>query len=131
MKLTLRAHHLLCLKGFQGYGYNEDFTENMIKVNSKRKLPSTTVSLTDDADDLCIHCPNLKDGICENTKQNERIVSMDMEVLKKLDTSKEYNSIELFKKIDEMFSTKESLTKICFNCMWHEKCLFYLKLSDR
>ena len=130
MKLILRGHHLLCLKGFQGYGYDEDFTKNMTEINSKRKLESTTVSLTTSADDICQKCPNLKDGFCEDPLHNERIVQMDSEVLNKLDISKEYDSLELFEKIDEIFSTKESVSKICFNCLWHEKCLFYQNLSN-
>ena len=53
---------------------------------------------------------------------------MDNQVLKKLDTSKEYNSLELFEKIDTLFNTKESVSEICVNCMWHDKCLFYQNL---
>jgi hypothetical protein len=130
MKLTLRGHHLLCLKGFQGYGYDEGFVENMTSVNSKRKLPQTTISICDCADDICSKCPNLIDGICENESQNERIVSMDREVVKKLDGKDEHNSIELFNEMDEIFNTKESVREICFNCKWSEKCLFYQKLSN-
>ena len=130
MKLVLRGHHLLCLKGFQGYGYDEEFTENMALINSKRKLKDTTVRLTSSPDDICSSCPNLKDGICENQSQNEMIVSMDREVLKKLDPAKEYNSIELFNKIDTIFNSKESVSEICFGCKWSEKCLFYQKLSN-
>ena len=121
---------MLCLKGFQGYGYDEDFTRNMIDVNSKRKLKDTTVLLTKSPDDICKYCPNLKNDLCEDKLQNEKIISMDEEVLKKFDISKEYNSQELFEKIDNIFDTKESVSKICFNCMWHEKCLFYQKLSN-
>ena len=130
MKLLLRGHHLLCLKGFQGYGYDENFVENMTSINFKRRLENTSVSLTSSPDDICKACPNLKDNICEDTIQNARIIEMDREVLKKLDTSKEYNSIELFEKIDEIFNTKASVCKICFNCKWSEKCLFYQKLSN-
>lgn len=130
MKLILRGHHLLCLKGFQGYGYDENFINNMCDVNSKRKLENTTIMLTNTPDDICKACPNLKNDLCENNDQNEKIINMDNEVLKKLETSKEYNSIELFKKIDDIFDTKESVSKICFDCMWHEKCLFYQNLSN-
>ena len=130
MKLILRGHHLLCLKGFQGYGYDETFTQNMIEVNSKRKQPETTVSLVAEADDICAACPNLKDGLCKDEEHNNQIISMDMEVLKNLDTSIEYNSIELFNKIDELFDSKESVSEICFNCLWHEKCLFYQNLLN-
>ena len=55
---------------------------------------------------------------------------MDREVLKKFDTSKEYEAIELFEEIDKIYNTKESVSKICFNCIWHDKCLFYQKLSN-
>lgn len=130
MKLLLRGHHLLCLKGFQGYGYDESFTKNMTDVNEKRKLSDTIISLTNAPDDICRSCPNLKNDICKDKVHNEIIVSMDNEVLKKLDISKEHNSRELFEKIDEIFNTSESVSKICFKCMWHEKCLFYKKLSN-
>lgn len=130
MKLVLRGHHLLCLKGFQGYGYDEEFTKNMVEVNSKRKQPETTVTLTSSPDDICSACPNLKDGICEDETKNENIISMDNAVLNKLNSKGEYNSIELFEKIDEIFTNKESVREICFNCIWHEKCLFYQKLSN-
>lgn len=130
MKLVLRGHHLLCLKGFQGYGYDEDFTKNMTEVNYKRKQPNTTISLVSSPDDICSACPNLKDNLCEDKKQNQIIIDMDNEVLKKIDATKDYDSRELFEKIDEIFSTKKSVDKICLNCMWHEKCLFYQKLSN-
>lgn len=129
MKLNLRGHHLLCLKGFQGYGYSEDFTKNMSEVNNLRQSENTTVCITSSPDDICKSCPNLKNNFCEDEQHNSRIVNMDLEVLKKLDASKEYNSIELFEKIDNIFNTRESVSEICFNCMWHDKCLFYQKLS--
>ena len=130
MKLLLRGHHLLCLKGFQGYGYDEDFTENMTEVNDLRKQAQTTVMLTNAPDDICKACPNLNNGLCRDQIHDNNIVRMDDEVLKNFDTSKEYESIELFEKIDSIFDTSESLSKICFNCLWHEKCLFYQKLDN-
>ena len=128
MKLILRGHHLLCLKGFQGYGYDDDFVKNMTEINDKRKQKTTNIKLTDSKDDICSSCPNLKNNLCENEEQNKKIVDMDNEVLKKLDFLKEHNAVELFKKIDTLFNTKESVSKICFNCIWREKCLFYQKL---
>lgn len=130
MKLVLRGHHLLCLKGFQGYGYDEGFVENMTNINELRKLDTTRILLTNLADDLCAHCPHLENDLCKNSLHNEIIEQMDNEVLKKFDSTKEYDSVKLFEKIDEVFSTEESVSGICFNCMWHEKCLFYQKLSN-
>ena len=128
MKLILRGHHLLCLQGFQGYGYDEAFVENMSEINRIRKLENTTISLTDTADDICKACPNLKDGLCENKKQNETIKSMDGEVLSKLEHDKEHNALNLFKETEKIFNSKESVSKICSKCMWHKECLFYQNL---
>ena len=128
MKLILRGHHLLCLQVFQGYGYDEDFTENMTIINSARKSENTTVLLTNTPDDICKSCPNLKDGLCENHMQDDRIRSMDDAVLSKLDATKEYNAVDLFKKVEIIFDSKESVSKICSNCMWHDKCTLYQKL---
>lgn len=130
MKLSLRGHHLLCLKGFQGYGYDENFTKNMTEVNVLRKQPETKILLTNASDDICKACPNLKNGLCKDQLHNGNIVRMDEAVLKNLDVSKEYNSTELFEKIDTIFNSKESVSEICFNCLWHEKCLFYQKLDN-
>lgn len=129
MKLILRGHHLLCLKGFQGYGYDENFVNNMNDVDSKRKSKNTTVLLTNTPDDICKACPNLKNEICENETQNNRIVNMDNQVLLKLDTSKEHNALDLFENVDSIFKNKESVSKICSNCIWSEKCLFYQNLD--
>ncbi|WP_407410541.1 DUF1284 domain-containing protein [Methanobrevibacter sp.] len=128
MKLVLRGHHLLCLKGFQGYGYSEEFTHNMTEINKLRKSENTTVTLTNTPDDICKACPKLNDNMCQDRKHNSIIVGMDNEVLKKFDTSKEYNAPELFDKIDSIFNSRESVREICFECMWHEECLFYQKL---
>ena len=128
MKLVLRGHHLLCLQGFQGYGYDEAFVENMSEINRLRKLEDTAISLTDTADDICKACPNLKGGLCENQKQDETIKSMDEKVLSKLDHTKEHNALNLFKEVEKIFNSKESVSKICSKCMWHKECLFYENL---
>ena len=128
MKLVLRGHHLLCLQGFQGFGYDEDFVENMTKINLLRKQNDTVISLTSENDDICKSCPNLNNNLCKNEKHDETIKSMDNKVLSKLTPSKEYNSPELFKDVEKLFNSKESVDKICSQCMWHDKCLFYQKL---
>lgn len=128
MKLVLRGHHLLCLQGFQGYGYDDDFVKNMTKINQARKSEGTIVSLTNRPDDICRSCPNLKDNLCQNHIENEKIKSMDNEVLSEFDTTREYDSPDLFKKVEDIFNSKERVSKICTNCKWHDKCLFYQKL---
>ena len=128
MKLNIRGHHLLCLQGFQGYGYSEDFILNMTHINEMRKSKDTIITLTDDCDDICASCPNLKNNICENEKQNNIIRKMDREVLSKLGINKEYNALKLFDEVSIKFNTVERVEEICVGCKWNNECLFYKKL---
>lgn len=128
MKIRLRGHHLLCLQGFQGYGYSKDFVLNMTKINELRKSKDCTVILTNEADDICSACPNLKNNLCENENQNETIVKMDNKILSKLNREEEYNSIDLFNEVYLKFNSLNSVQNICDECKWADKCLFYKKL---
>lgn len=127
--MKLRGHHLLCILGFQGYGYSEDFVLNMTRINELRKTDKTTIKLINSSDDICSACPNLKNDLCENEMQNETIVKMDEEVLSEFDINKEYNAIDLFNEVILKFNTLKSVEKICNNCKWGDKCLFYKKLK--
>ena len=129
MKIKLRGHHLLCLQGFQGYGYSEDFVLNMARINELRKSEDCTITLTNEPDDICSACPNLKNNICENEKQNEVIVNMDDEVLSQLNSYEEYNSINLFHEVSLKFNGLKSVKNICNGCKWSDECLFYKKLK--
>lgn len=127
--MELRGHHLLCILGFQGYGYSEDFVLNMTRINELRKTDKTTIKLINRSDDICSACPNLKNDLCENEMQNETIVKMDEEVLSEFDINKEYNAIDLFNEVILKFNTLKSVENICNDCKWAEKCLFYKKLK--
>ena len=127
--MELRGHHLLCILGFQGYGYSEDFVLNMARINELRKSDKTTIKLINRPDDICSACPNLKDDVCENKMQNENIVKMDNEVLSQFNINQEYNAIDLFNEVVLKFNTLKSVENICNDCKWAEKCLFYKKLK--
>lgn len=127
--MELRGHHLLCILGFQGYGYSEDFVLNMTRINELRKTDKTTIKLINSSDDICSACPNLKNDLCENEMRNETIVKMDEEVLSEFDINKKYNAIDLFNEVILKFNTLKSVENICNDCKWAEKCLFYKKLK--
>ena len=129
MKIKLRGHHLLCLQGFQGYGYNKEFILNMASINDLRKSKDCTIILTNTSDDICSSCPNLKNNKCKNEKQNKIIEKMDDEVLSQLEYKNKYNAPELFNEVSLKFETLKSVENICKNCKWEEKCLFYKKLK--
>ena len=114
----------MCLQGFQGYGYDSDFVENMKIINNLRKDSSTKIKVVNSPDDICKKCPNLKDNICEDIKKNNEIVSMDDEVISRLPEKEEFDSVFLFDYIKNTFNTIESLDNICKDCRWWKECKF-------
>lgn len=129
MKLKLRGHHLLCLQGFQGYGYDDNFVENMIKVNNLRKSDEALIEVVNIADDICKACPNLVEDKCRDDKNNANIIAMDNVVLSKIDSSKTFKATELFEEIHDKFNNFKSVKDICLNCSWWEQCLFVKNLE--
>lgn len=65
--VTLRPHHLLCLRNFVGKGYSAGFTANMAAIHKRLMSDGTTaVKLTRGADDICAACPRDHGGVCES-----------------------------------------------------------------
>lgn len=80
MTIRLRGHHLLCLLGFRGMGYSEDFCANMtIIYETLRTKPNTEVEIILGPDDVCRAYPPDKAYHCEGT-----VYGLDEAVLAKL-----------------------------------------------
>lgn len=93
--LRIRPHHLNCMPRFIGKGYSNDFCRNMqkIKVRIENGEPYTLVY---EADDICVHCPNLIDGEC---KDNDKVLCYD-----------------------RLSANETDISKICPDCQWYEIC---------
>lgn len=130
--LKIRAHHLLCLQGYQGYGYSESFKANLEKII---KLIHTTsdlvIEVVTENDLICEHCPYTdKTGCQKDENSSLKIKSMDLKVLEKLGLQegvmdKSQNLINL---INTKLKTYFDIEEICGNCQWKEKCLWFQKL---
>jgi uncharacterized protein len=129
MTIFLRGHHILCLQGFQGYGYSEEFVENMTRIKDLIDKEDTKVKVSNKPDDICQSCPNLtSDNICKDLNYNEKIKKMDNEVINKLNIkNEEINASELFKKANSIFNSKKTIAPICDNCLWVKECLWLQK----
>jgi hypothetical protein len=127
--MKIRAHHLLCIQGFQGHGYNAEFTENMSEViQSLQSNPQQEIEIIDECDVICKFCPHKKVGKCKNIVSNLMIKRIDKKVIKKLKI--DYNTIMGAKSIisltNQVFKTSKDIHEICGNCRWKKKCLWYL-----
>lgn len=131
--VRIRAHHLLCMQGFQGYGYNDDFANHMNNIVTQLKNDTDMlVQVTIDCDDICDGCPHHKENMChKDVDADNRIKLMDSIILKC--TGIKSQSIDSIKSIiaciNNTFNAKIQLMDICGDCQWIEKCKWYMSLT--
>ncbi|MCK4859835.1 MAG: DUF1284 domain-containing protein [Candidatus Omnitrophica bacterium] len=131
--MRLRAHHLLCLQGFQGYGYNPNFTNNLTKlIQEINSTPQLEIELIDEGDAVCFFCPYHKESLCQKTADSSRKVKdIDLKVLNKLGLSKgaRVKQEDIFCFVNKKFRYISDVKDICTDCEWKEKCLWFIKLK--
>lgn len=127
--LKIRAHHFLCMQGFQGYGYSNEFVDNMSKVIKYiKENKNENIKLIDNCDDICSACTNNINGQCDDFY---KVDAMDKKVLNKLSlkSGEVVKLNELFALVNEKIKDKRSAQEICGACSWHEKCLWFLNIK--
>ncbi|MGN0014443.1 MAG: DUF1284 domain-containing protein [Candidatus Gastranaerophilaceae bacterium] len=117
--LNLRAHHLLCLPGYEGKGYDGAHKTSWDTVSEQLKEhPDTFVRIIDGKDDLCKNCPNAKgvNGIKCNagflSKLDEKV--KDMLFLK---TGLVLTWNQLMERVYAIMN-KDNHKEVCGNCEW-------------
>mgnify|MGYP003968804699 CR=1 FL=1 len=131
---SIRAHHLLCMQGFQGKGYSKAFSENFTKVLDQiNQAPnSIQLKLTKNIDELCMACPHKQDDVCmKDDTANERMQAMDQATLDGIDLPEDFTGTaeSLFAQANTKLTTKDDVQKICACCEWTSDCLWYQRLS--
>ncbi len=125
--LRVRAHHILCMQGFQGLGYSKEFTRNMTQITEKiRNNPSFFIKIVIGADSICKHCPHLSNGVCEMEMDSLKFISsMDVLVLENLnmEAGSVISSAQL-KTLTGSLSPK-IVKEICGDCSWRKDCLYF------
>jgi hypothetical protein len=128
--LKIRAHHLCCIQGFQGYGYSLAFVANMRAVISDLEaLPSRPLMLVTECDAICVSCPSKRECTVQESVLSQRIRQMDLAVLKKLriDDGTVENADEAFRLINSKINKASDIEEICGACKWRQKCLWYMQ----
>jgi len=130
--LNIRAHHLLCLQGFQGYGYSQDFVRNMAEI-IKKIGSNPELQIITGCDDICSYCPHRLEGVCQKDAGSvSGIKDVDRRVLQYLDLKegikgRAHDFISLAKARLRSISDIEN---ICGDCNWKEKCLWFVSRSQ-
>jgi hypothetical protein len=128
--LRIRAHHLLCMQGFQGYGYDKNFVNNLYLImNQIDNNPDLELELVAEIDEICSKCPNNKDEEClREPGAEEKIKKLDGLVLKKLglEAGARVKVDEIIDMINEQFKSYSDIEPVCGDCEWKKECLFLL-----
>jgi uncharacterized protein len=120
--IPLRAHHLLCLLGFQGIGYTAEFIKNFQKV--KRMLEQHSdmlIEVVDTCDVVCLACPNKQGDECfkSGLKYNRKVKDIDRRVMERLGikAGDRFTVKELYALIKEKIEPGD-IKDICQGCDW-------------
>jgi hypothetical protein len=117
MTIRLRGHHLLCLLGFRGMGYSDDFCSNMkIIYETLRTEPETIVEIIEGPDDICRAYPPDKPGHCDGT-----VYELDGKILRQLGLAP--GSIGSWRDICARIADRVAPTDIallCTTCPWEK-----------
>ena len=128
--IAIRAHHLLCLQGFQGYGYDKKFVDNLYFIlNQIDNNPELELELVAECDDICGKCPNMKEVQCRREPgADERIKKIDRLVLLKLrvEEGARVKVDEIIEMVNDKFKSYSDIDLICGDCEWKKECLFLL-----
>jgi len=132
--LNIRAHHLCCIQGFQGYGYSPAFVANMRAVISDLEaLPSRPLKLVTVCDAICASCPSKRECTIQESVLSQRIKQMDLVVLEKLrlDDGTVLNADEAFRLINSKLNKASDVEEVCGICKWRQKCLWYVQAGKQ
>lgn len=126
--LKIRAHHLLCIQGFQGYGYSHNFVANMTEVIKKVTDTNLEVEIIAECDVICSCCPYNRKGMCQTYDSAWKVKSMDVHVLEKLGLKE--GTKGRIKDILYLVNTRlrniSDIQEICGDCDWKGKCLWFI-----
>ncbi|HIC90588.1 MAG TPA: DUF1284 domain-containing protein [Syntrophaceae bacterium] len=120
--MKFRGHHLICLQFFRGEGYSENFVAHLHNL-LKRVEEELEIEVTGAADDVCMICPYLKNGICcYKEGADEKIRDMDLKALEllKIREGIQVGWKDIREKLPEISGDWARL--YCGDCDWKEAC---------
>ena len=133
--MNIRAHHLLCLLGFQGLGYSPEFIKKMMQVKHRLKTQTNLeIKILNSCDEICAVCLHKEKGRCQKGEYScKRVKEADEKVLSALGlkSGDVLSAGKLLNLIKEKICSFHVLVKICGMCGWRETCTYYIKLRKK
>ena len=116
--IALRAHHLLCLHGFRGLGYSEEFVAGMRRVQEALADGAQVVAVGLGPDVICQPCPHLTERprcAREDGSEKDRAVLAALEVAPGLARPWQWWQQRLAERMPPA-----RFTEICGDCSWYD-----------
>ncbi|MCL4499760.1 MAG: DUF1284 domain-containing protein [Chloroflexi bacterium] len=113
--VRLRPHHLLCSRGFRGYGYGDAFVERFASVLAALRRPGVTVAVVEGADDICAACPHCGGGSCDKSDGTPGF-DLAAAALLGVEPGGEHSWPDLVKLLESI--TPEDIRRTCAGCGW-------------
>jgi len=133
--LRIRAHHLLCLQGFQGYGYDAAFVANMHRVLRQiRSGGDCVLQIVDHCDAICACCPHNKQQVCRRQVDSAaKTADLDHRVFKKLGLApgQSLPADQAFSLVQDRLKSAGDVKELCGQCRWKDKCLLFASIGKR
>lgn len=131
--VIIRAHHLLCMQGFQGYGYSDRFANHLKEIIACfRANPDMLIQAAIDCDQICSGCPHQMENRCNKDADADcRVKIMDSKILKCMGIKPDsIDRIQVMtERVNNTFISPEQLADICGDCQWTDKCTWYSSLK--
>lgn len=132
--IKIRGHHLLCMQGFQGFGYNDRFTRHLARIIGQLSIsPDTYIQAVAECDNICEYCPHQIISKCEKDGHSDaRITSIDTIVLQTagIEAASEIKYSLAIEQINSAFRKRSQLKDICHNCQWCKQCTWYSAFKE-
>ncbi|MGB9643071.1 MAG: DUF1284 domain-containing protein [Candidatus Ratteibacteria bacterium] len=126
--INLRPHHLFCILGFCGRGYNKTFAENMEQICYQIKNnPGIKIVLVDGVDDICNCCPYNSGSVClKKTDSEASLKNREKEIIRilGLDFNVSIEAVKIYNQIKNLYPM-DAIIPLCEQCEWY--CLGYCK----
>lgn len=131
--MTLRPHHLFCVQGYWGKGYDERFRETMGRIaDLLRQDPDTPVTVVDGPDEICGCCPHLLKGRCTWDEAGEASVREHDAALMRALHLADRDTVSIREVNDRLARDPDALRVVshyCSTCPWNSDCLFAQRLN--
>lgn len=125
----LRPHHLGCVAGFTGHGYDTGFTTRLAAIAHRlEEDPAAEILVVDGGDDVCLPCPHRDGSRCvRDPGAQQRVLEHDRAFLIALGLRiGDRTSLSAVRdRLRDDPAARARIRAACSACPWTEVCRFF------